>query len=64
MASFSLVVLPSASNWLGLGDGLLRWLLLTLGFIAVAIVTYLIAVRRNRTGRSRLLKSKSQTPAS
>ena len=64
VASFSLVVLPSASNWLGLGDGLLRWLLLTLGFIAVAIVTYLIAVRRNGTGRSRLLKSKSQTPAS
>ncbi len=64
VASFSLVVLPSASNWLGLGDGLLRWLLLTLGFIAIAIVTYLIAVRRNGTGRSRLLKSKSETPAS
>lgn len=56
VASFSIVVLPSASNWLGLGDGLLTWLLLTLGFITLAIVTYLIAVRKNVLSRSRLLK--------
>jgi hypothetical protein len=61
VASFSIVVLPSAGNWLGLGDGLLTWLLLTLGFIAVAIVTYLIAVRKNVLGRSRLLKRAEPT---
>jgi len=61
VASFSLVVLPSASNWLGLGDGLLTWLLLTLGFIAVAIITYLIAVRKNVLGSSRLLKKTEPT---
>jgi hypothetical protein len=56
VASFSIVVLPSASNWLGLGDGLLTWLLLTLGFITLAIVAYLVAVRKNVLSRSRLLK--------
>ena len=56
VASFSIVVLPSASNWLGLGDGLLTWLLLTLGFITLAIVAYLLAVRKNVLSRSRLLK--------
>ena len=61
VASFSIVVLPSASNWLGLGDGLLTWLLLTLGFIAVAIITYLIAVRKNAVGQSRLLKGDTES---
>ncbi len=56
VGSFSIVVLPSASNWLGLGDGLLTWLLLTLGFITLAIVAYLVAVRKNVLSRSRLLK--------
>lgn len=60
VASFSIVVLPSASNWLGLGDGLVTWLLLTLAFIAIAVVVYLLALRRNGTRRSRLLKSPSQ----
>ena len=60
-ASFAVVVMPSAGNWLGLGDGLLTWLLLTLAFIAVAIVTYLIAVRKNGLGRSRLLKHTEPT---
>jgi hypothetical protein len=60
VASFSIVVLPSASNWLGLGDGLLTWLLLTLGFIAVAIVTYLLALRRH--SRARVLPTSEQQP--
>ena len=60
VASFSIVVLPSASNWLGLGDGLFTWLLLTLAFIAVAVITYALAVRHNRRGGSRLVKARTE----
>ena len=54
-ATFCLIVVPSASNWMGLGDGLLGWLLLTLSFIALAIVAYVFARRRSASTRSRLL---------
>jgi hypothetical protein len=56
-ATFCVIVVPSAGNWMGLGDGLLGWLLLTLCFIVLAIVTYVFARRRSNTQRSRLMSA-------
>ena len=55
VASFSLVIVPSAGNWLELGDGLRNWLILTVSFSVLAIVVYFLARRGTRDRRSRLM---------
>ena len=55
VASFSLVIVPSAGNWLELGEGLRNWLILTVSFIVLAIIVYLFARRGMQGRRSRLM---------
>ena len=55
IASFSLVIVPSAGNWLELGEGLRNWLILTVSFSVLAIIVYLLARRSTHGRRSRLM---------
>lgn len=48
VASFAIVVLPDAANWIYVGSGLGQWLIASSIFIAVAIGAYLYFVRRSR----------------